>query len=59
MAAFEVDGLRAIVAGAHAELRSRGLAEPRLPEPPPSDPAAAVRRAAEAAAEALEELKPE
>ena len=59
VAAFEVDGLRAIVAGAHAELRSRGLAEPQLPEPPPSDPAAAVRRAAEAAAEALEELKPD
>ncbi len=58
VAAFEVDGLRAIVAGAHAELRSRGLAEPRLPEPPPSDAAAAIRRAAEAATEALEELKP-
>jgi len=34
VAAFEIDGLRAIVTGAHAELRSRGVAEPRLPEPP-------------------------
>ncbi len=57
VAAFEVDGLRGIVAGVHAELRSRGEAQPRLPEPPPSDPAAAARRAAMAAAECLEELK--
>ncbi len=58
VAAFEVEGLRTIVAGAHAELRSRGLAEPRLPKPQPSDPAAAIRHAASAAAAALEELKP-
>ena len=57
-AAFEVDGLRTIVADAHAELRSRGLAEPRLPEPQPSDPAAAIRGAANSAAEAIKELKP-
>ncbi len=56
VAAYEVEGLRGIVAGVHAELRSRGEAEPRLPEPPPSDPAAAIARAAAAAAEALEEL---
>jgi ATP-dependent helicase/nuclease subunit A len=56
VAAFEVEGLRGIVSGLHEELRSRGIAEPRLPEPPPSDPAAALARAAEAAAEALEEL---
>ncbi len=57
VAAYEVEGLRAIVAGVHAELRSRGEAKPRLPEPPPPDPAAAVARAASAAAEALEELR--
>jgi ATP-dependent exoDNAse (exonuclease V) beta subunit len=57
IAAYDIDGLRRIVAGVHAELRSRGEAEPRLPEPPPSDPAAAIRRAAAAAAEALEEMR--
>ena len=59
VAAFEVEGLRTIVAGAHAELRSRGLAEPRLPEPPHSDRAAAIRRAADAAAEAIGESEAE
>ena len=59
VAAYGVDGLRAMVAGVHAELRSRGVAEPRLPEPPQPDPAAAIAHAAEAAAETLEELKPE
>ena len=39
---FDIDGLRGIVAGVHAELRSRGEAEPRLPEPPPSDPVEAI-----------------
>jgi ATP-dependent exoDNAse (exonuclease V) beta subunit len=58
VATFDVDGLRGIVTGLHAELRSRGMAEPRLPEPPAGDPEAARRRAAEAAAVALEELKP-
>jgi ATP-dependent helicase/nuclease subunit A len=57
VAAFDVEGLRAVVAGVHAELRSRGEAEPRLPAPRPPDPGAAVRRAAAAAAEALEELR--
>jgi ATP-dependent exoDNAse (exonuclease V) beta subunit len=57
VAAYEVEGLRAIVAGVHAELRSRGVAEPRLPEPPAPDPEAAIRRAAAAAAEALEEMR--
>jgi ATP-dependent exoDNAse (exonuclease V) beta subunit len=59
VAAFEIDGLRAIVAGVHAELRSRGIAEPRLPEPPAPDIDAAMRTAAAAAEEALAELKPE
>ncbi|MFN8162731.1 MAG: UvrD-helicase domain-containing protein [Solirubrobacterales bacterium] len=57
VAAYDVDGLRGIVTAAHAELRSRGVAEPRLPDPPPSDPEAAIRRAAAAAAAALEELR--
>ena len=57
VAAFDVDGLRGIVAGIHAELRSRGEAEPRLPEPPPSDPVEAIARAIEAAGEALEEMR--
>jgi ATP-dependent exoDNAse (exonuclease V) beta subunit len=58
VAAFEIGGLRAIVSGVHAELRSRGVAVPRLPESPAPDPEAAVRRAATVAAETLEELKP-
>jgi len=58
VAAFEVGGLRAIVSGVHAELRSRGEAQPRLPPPPQPDVAAALRRAGAAAVEALEELKP-
>ncbi len=57
VAAFEIGGLRAIVSGIHAELRSRGIAAPRLPDPPTPDPEAAVRRAATVAAETLEELK--
>jgi ATP-dependent helicase/nuclease subunit A len=58
VAAFEIGGLRAIVSGIHAELRSRGIADPRLPDPPTPDPEAAVQRAAAVAAETLEELKP-
>jgi len=58
VAAFEIGGLRAIVSGVHAELRSRGELAPTLPQPPAPDPQAAVRRAAGAAAEALAELKP-
>ena len=58
LAAFEVGGLRAIVTGTHAELRSRGVAAPRLPDPPAADPEAALGRAAEAATETLAELKP-
>ncbi len=58
VAAFEIGGLRAIVGGVHAELRSRGIAAPCLPDPPPADPGEAVRRAAAVAAETLAELKP-
>jgi ATP-dependent exoDNAse (exonuclease V) beta subunit len=57
VATYEIDGLRGIVAAVHAELRSRGEAEPRLPEPPPSDPVEAIAAAIEAAGVALEELK--
>jgi ATP-dependent exoDNAse (exonuclease V) beta subunit len=57
VAAFEVEGLRAAIVSIYDELRSRGIARPKLPEPPQPDPEAAVRRAAEAAAECLEELK--
>jgi ATP-dependent helicase/nuclease subunit A len=58
VAAFEIDGLRAIVSGIHAELRSRGVVAPRLPTPPQPDLESMVRRAAAVAAETLEELKP-
>ncbi len=57
VAAYEVEGLRGVVAGVHGEMRSRGVAEPRLPEPPAGDPGAALRAAAAAAAKALAELK--
>jgi ATP-dependent exoDNAse (exonuclease V) beta subunit len=57
VAAFDLAGLRAMVWGAHAELRSRGVASPRLPKPPPPD-AGARRKAAEVAAQTLAELKP-
>ncbi len=58
VAAFDLGGLRAMVVGVHAELRSRGVAEPRLPEPPAPDLGGAVRHATETAAMTLEELKP-
>ena len=57
VATYDIDGLRGVVAGVHAELRSRGEAEPRLPEPPASDPAEAIAGAIEAAGQALEEMK--
>ena len=57
VATFDVDGLRGIVAGVHAELRSRGEAEPRLPEPPAGDPVEAIAAAIEAAGRALEEMR--
>ena len=58
VAAFDIGGLRAVVLGVHAELRSRGEAEPSLPEPPPPDAEGALRHAAGIAAETVEELKP-
>jgi ATP-dependent helicase/nuclease subunit A len=58
VAAYEIGGLRGIVTAAHAELRSRGAAEPRLPEPEPADLPAALQRVRGAASETLAELKP-
>ncbi|MFT3865817.1 MAG: UvrD-helicase domain-containing protein [Solirubrobacterales bacterium] len=57
VAAYDLEGLRGVIVASHDELRSRGVAEPSLPEPPASDPAEAVARAIEAAGECLEELK--
>ncbi|MGH2974933.1 MAG: UvrD-helicase domain-containing protein [Solirubrobacterales bacterium] len=57
VAAFDIGGLRGIVLGAHAELRSRGEAEPLLPEPPEPDVPGALRRASAAAGEAIGELR--
>jgi ATP-dependent helicase/nuclease subunit A len=57
VAAFDVEGLRGAIVAVHAELRSRGVAAPRLPEPPPADPEAAIARAIEAAGECLAELE--
>jgi ATP-dependent helicase/nuclease subunit A len=59
VAAFEIGGLRGMVLGVHAELRSRGMAEPVLPEPDPPDAREALRKAAAVAAETLPELKPD
>ncbi len=58
VAAYEVDGLRSIVTGIHAELRSRGVAHPQLPETSRPNVAEALHLAAEAAATTLDELKP-
>jgi ATP-dependent exoDNAse (exonuclease V) beta subunit len=58
VATYDVDGLRGMIGGAHAELRSRGFAEPTLPGQAEPDAHAAIAAAAEAAAEALSELGP-
>ncbi len=58
VAAFDLGGLRATVLGVHAELRSRGEEEPRLPDPGEPEVERALREAAAAAAAALAELKP-
>lgn len=59
VAAFEIDGLRVIVGGVHAELRSRGIAEPTLPQQPEPDVEGALQEVAATATEALGELKPD
>ena len=58
VASFDIPALRAMVAGVHAELRSRGQTEPQLPPQPDPDVSGALRHAAEVAAATLEELKP-
>ncbi len=58
VAAFDIAGLRAMVWGVHAELRSRGIADPKLPEPSPPDLPAALREAVAAVAATLEGLRP-
>jgi ATP-dependent helicase/nuclease subunit A len=57
VAAYDLEGLRGVIVAVHDELRSRGVAEPALPDPPPSDPAEALAETIEAAGECLEELK--
>jgi ATP-dependent helicase/nuclease subunit A len=56
VAAYDLEGLRAMTVAVHDELRSRGT-DPKLPELAPSDPEAALRRVATAATECLAELK--
>jgi ATP-dependent helicase/nuclease subunit A len=53
VAAYYVDGLRAMVAAAYEELRSRGLQTPQLPDPPAADLASAMDKLEAAATEAL------
>jgi ATP-dependent helicase/nuclease subunit A len=57
VAAYDIEGLRGMIVGLHDELRSRGSAQPQLPEPPAGDPAGAIRRAIEPAQKCLAELK--
>jgi ATP-dependent helicase/nuclease subunit A len=57
VAAYDVEGLRGTIVGIHEELRSRGIAQPQLPDPPATDPEAALRGAIDAARECLGELK--
>ena len=57
VAAFDVEGLRGMIVAVHAELRSRGVAAPKLPQPPRPDPEAAIAGAIEAAGECLAELE--
>ncbi|HEX3359733.1 MAG TPA: UvrD-helicase domain-containing protein [Solirubrobacterales bacterium] len=57
VAAYDLEGLRGVIVATHDELRSRGVAEPALPDPPQADPAEALAAAIEVAGECLEELK--
>jgi ATP-dependent exoDNAse (exonuclease V) beta subunit len=57
VAAYDLEGLRGVVVAIHDELRSRGDAEPALPDPPVSEPPELIARAIEAAGECLAELK--
>jgi ATP-dependent helicase/nuclease subunit A len=57
VAAYDLEGLRGVIVAIHDELRSRGVADPTLPDPPVSDPTELIARAIEAAGECLEEMK--
>ncbi len=57
VAAYDLEGLRGVIVAIHDELRSRGVADPTLPDPPVSDPTELIARAIEAAGECLERLK--
>jgi ATP-dependent helicase/nuclease subunit A len=57
VAAYDLEGLRGVIVAIHDELRSRGVADPVLPDPPASDPIEAIARTIEAAGECLAELK--
>jgi ATP-dependent helicase/nuclease subunit A len=57
VAAYDLEGLRGVIVAIHDELRSRGVADPALPDPPVSDPTELIARAIEAAGECLEEMK--
>ena len=57
VASFDVEGLRGVIVGVHAELHSRGVAEPRLPQPPEPDLPAALAACRDAARETLAELR--
>jgi ATP-dependent helicase/nuclease subunit A len=56
VAAYGTEALRKMTIDVHEELRSRGVREPELPAAPQTDPAPALRRAAEVAAATLAEL---
>ncbi|MBS1885431.1 MAG: UvrD-helicase domain-containing protein, partial [Actinobacteria bacterium] len=57
VAAYDLEGLRGVIVAAHDELRSRGVAEPALPDPPATDAVEALAATIEAAGECLEEVK--
>jgi ATP-dependent helicase/nuclease subunit A len=57
VAAYDVEGLRGLIVGIHDELRSRGIVDPQLPDPPQVDPEVAIGRVLDAAHECLGELK--
>ena len=53
VAAYRIDGLREMVVGAHEQLRSSGISQPRLPTPRVGDIEAAMAALEAAATEAL------
>jgi ATP-dependent helicase/nuclease subunit A len=56
IAAYGIEALRGMVVGAHEELRSRGMRQPRLTEAPQADPGPALRKARAVAEATLAEL---